>query len=71
MDRSRCYAGNRGVEEAIMSGSGSTLFLRLMQLRVCHRCAARTYSIEMGHGRADRHPKLFVSISNHWFGFAD
>jgi hypothetical protein len=35
-----------------MSGSGSTLTLRLMQLRACRGCAARTYSIEMGHAWA-------------------
>jgi hypothetical protein len=33
VDRPRCYAGNRDVEVAIMSGSGSTLIMRPMQLQ--------------------------------------
>ena len=49
MDRPRCYTGNTGVEEAITSGFGSRLRVKLMQLRARRSCAARAHSIEMGH----------------------
>ena len=45
VDRPRCYAGNRGVEEAIKSGSGSTLIVQLMQLKPRRRCVARAHSV--------------------------
>jgi hypothetical protein len=45
VDRPRCYAGNRGVEEAIRSGSGSTLIVQLMQLKRRRRCVARAHSV--------------------------
>ena len=47
MARPRCYAGNRDVEEAIMSSSGSTLIVKCMQLK--RSCLARTHGTEMGH----------------------